>query len=197
MSTTITTDDAISRVASLLADAPAHVRERWNEVETYLSQAEADKTDEIATAVPHEDDLLAHVSVSARMFSGASRTMEIVLEFPFDIRSWFDGRSHFEFEPAESGRSEDQRMVDFYQRQEAERKQTLALIRSSVAPVIFDCLRRLVAQDARRGKDEALYGLRHATWLSGDRSGPKPYPAGGQPERVVSMVDGVIIEHTA
>jgi len=196
MSADIATDEALSRIDSLLAEAPACVRERWREVDAYLRETASDTAGEIAAAVHGEEDLLDQISVRARMFSGATRQMEIVLEFPFDIRSWFDGHSHFEFEPEESGRSEDDRMLDFYRRQEAERNRTMALVRSSVAPIAFDCLRRQVGQDARRGEDNALYALRHAVWRSGDRTGPRPSPAGGEPVRTTTIVDGVITEKT-
>jgi hypothetical protein len=194
MPTEIAADDALSHVSGLLADAPAHVRERWREVEAYL---QGTSSGEPEIPVADEDDLLDRVAVTAKMFSGATRRMEIDMEFPFDIRSWFDGRSRFEFEPESPGRSEDDRMLDFYRRQEAERRRLTALIRSSVAPIAFDCLRRLVGRDMRRGEDDALYGLRHAVWLAGDRSGPKPYPAGGEPDRIIAMIDGAVTERTA
>lgn len=176
MTTSSDTQSALSHVEDLLADAPAHVRQRWGEVQAYLHATAGPDAEEIAGAVEHEGDLLDQVKVSANMFSGADRRIEITVEFPFDVRAWFDGHSNFAFEPATSGRSENDRMLDFYGRQEAERMRLLALLRSSVAPIAFDCLRRMVGRDDREGADRTLHDLRHAVWRSGGRSGPEPRP---------------------
>lgn len=88
-------------------------------------------------------------------------------------------------------------MLDFYRRQEAEKERLVALLRSSVAPIAFDCLRRMVGRDLRQGEDRTLYALRHAAWRAGGRSGPEPHPAGEPPRRTVSMTDGIPREGTA
>jgi len=196
MTPDITTADALSHVETMLAEAPAHMRERLAELRAYL-EGDVVGGEEIAAAVPYEDDLLKQVSVRANMFQGSDRSVEITVDLPFSIREWFDGHSHFDFHDGDEDRAQDDRMLSFYQRQEAERTRLYAVIRKAIAPIAIDCLRRMLGRDARQGKDRTLYGLRFAMWRSGGRKGPEPYPEGEQRPRVITVTDGVVRERTA
>jgi len=196
MTPDITTGDALSHLEAMLAEAPAHTREHLSELRAYL-EGDVDGGGEIAAAVPHEDDLLNRVSVRANMFQGSDRSVEITIDLPFSIREWFDGHSHFDFHGGNEDRTQDDRMLSFYQQQEAERTRLYAVIRKAIAPIAIDCLRRMLGRDARQGKDRTLYGLRFATWLSGGRKGPEPYPEGERQPRVITVTDGIVRERTA
>lgn len=193
MTTEVTTEGALSRIETLLTDAPAHIREQWTGLKAYLDDGSAD-AGETDAAAAHADELLKQVSVRANMFQGSNRSFEITVDFPFEIKEWFDGHSHFDFEGESCGRSEDERMLAFYRQQDAERKRLHALVRSSVTPIVLDCLRRMLARDMRQDQDRVLHAIRHAAWRTGGMSGPRPQPAGEPPLRSFSMVDGVMRE---
>lgn len=182
-----TTENALSHIEAMIADAPRHVRERLSGVRAYLERDRPDAEGH-ATAARHEDELLEQVEVRAHMLQGSRRDMTMSIRFPFDIRDWFDGRSHFDFEGEEAGRSNNDRMLSFYRRQETEKKRLYDLMHSCIAPLVCDCLGRLLARDVRKNDDCVLYGIRDAAWRAGDRSGPRPHPE-GEPFEVV--VDGM------
>lgn len=178
--------DAIACIDEMLGKAPAHVRARWTELRTYLDGETGDDA-ETTSAMAHEDEMLEHISVRGNMFHGSDRSVELTIDFPFSIRPWFDGHSHFEFEREESGRDENERMLAFYRQQEAEKKRLYGVVRSTIAPLVIDCLRRMLGRDMRTGRDEVLQALKHSTWLKSGRQGPAPHPD-GQPPAVVYKI---------
>ena len=196
MTSDITTGDALCHLEAMLAKAPTHMRERLTELRAYL-EGDVDGGGENAAAVPYEDDLLKQVSVRANMFQTSDHSVEITVDLPFSVREWFDGHSHFDFHGGDEDRIQDDRMLSFYQQQEAERTRLYEVIRKAVAPIAIDCLRRMLGRDARQGKDRTLYGLRFSMWRSGGRKGPEPYPEGERQPRVFTITDGIVRERTA
>lgn len=178
MNDTTGADSAIACIDDMLAGAPPHLIQQWADVREHLRATKPDPDGEIAAASQYEDDLLKRVYIGAHTFSGGDRNIEITVEFPFSVKEWAGGYAHIVRDADETTIPPDDQMLAFYQKQEAEKRRIMTLIRTSLRGVVLDCLRRTLARDRRQGKDSVVYALRHAAWLEGGRTDPRPHPEG-------------------